>query len=117
MKAPTLTIGELIKALNERDATIAALRAEVEEWKFRADHAEAYLQDATTSGGAVRAELEQLQEKVAEREQTTADAIEALVALGYSQREAREALNGVPAETTSVERRVKAALRGLGGKK
>ncbi len=46
-----------------------------------------------------------------------ADAIEALVALGYSQREAREALNGVPAETTSVERRVKAALRGLGGKK
>ena len=46
-----------------------------------------------------------------------ADALDALMSLGYSQREAREALGGVPAEITSVERRVEEALRGLGGKK
>ena len=79
-------------APDPRDSIIAALRAEMEEWKFRADHAEAYLQDATTSGGAVRAELEQLQEKVAEREQTTADAIEALVTkLAEAEKERDEA--------------------------
>lgn len=40
-----------------------------------------------------------------------ADAMEALVSLGYSQREARDALSGVPEEITSVERRVKEALK------
>lgn len=46
-----------------------------------------------------------------------ADALEALISLGYSQREAREALSQVPAEIISVERRVKEALRRLGRKK
>lgn len=43
-----------------------------------------------------------------------ADAMEALVALGYSQREAREALAKVSAEITSVEKRVKEALKKIG---
>lgn len=43
-----------------------------------------------------------------------ADALEALVSLGYSQREAREALSAVPKEMTSVEKRVRTALRNLG---
>lgn len=46
-----------------------------------------------------------------------ADALDALAALGYSHREAREALARVPAEVTGMERRVKEALRGLGGKR
>ncbi len=46
-----------------------------------------------------------------------ADALDALEALGYSQREAREALGRVPPEVTGVELRVKQALRGLGPKK
>lgn len=40
-----------------------------------------------------------------------ADALDALMALGYSQREAREALLKVSAEITSVEKRVKEALK------
>lgn len=47
---------------------------------------------------------------------TEADALDALVALGYSPREARDALAGVPADITSVERRVQEALRRVGGK-
>lgn len=43
-----------------------------------------------------------------------ADALEALVSLGYSQREAREALSAVPKEVASVEKRVRTALRNLG---
>ncbi len=48
---------------------------------------------------------------------TEADALDALVALGYSQREARDALARVPAEITRVEERVQQALQGIGGKK
>ncbi len=40
-----------------------------------------------------------------------ADALDALVSLGYSPREAREALSGVPAEGANLERRVKEALK------
>lgn len=43
-----------------------------------------------------------------------ADAMEALIALGYSQREARDALAKVSAEITSVEKRVKEALKKIG---
>lgn len=46
-----------------------------------------------------------------------ADALDALMGLGYSQREAREALGAVPVHTTSVEKRVKEALRRVIGKK
>ncbi len=46
-----------------------------------------------------------------------ADALEALVSLGYSQREAREALSGVPKEIASAEKQVKEALKKLGGRK
>lgn len=42
-----------------------------------------------------------------------ADALEALQALGYSLREAREALKRVPEEVTSVDERIKAALQQL----
>lgn len=42
-----------------------------------------------------------------------ADALDALMALGYSQKEAREALERVPREVTSVEKRVKGALKRL----
>lgn len=45
-----------------------------------------------------------------------ADALEALVSLGYSQREAREALQAVPREILGAEQRVKAALKKLGRK-
>jgi len=45
------------------------------------------------------------------------DVIEALVTLGYSQREAREALSLVPPQIISIEKRVKEALSRLGGKK
>ena len=44
-----------------------------------------------------------------------ADAIDALISLGYSQYEAREALNLVPAEVTGIEKRVKEALKKLAG--
>lgn len=46
-----------------------------------------------------------------------ADAIDALVSLGYSPREAREALAVVPKEVTSAEKRIKYALQKLGRKK
>lgn len=46
-----------------------------------------------------------------------ADALDALVALGYSQREAREVLGQMSGETVSVEKRVREALRRLGGRK
>lgn len=46
-----------------------------------------------------------------------ADAIEALVSLGYSPRDAREALAKVPQEITGVEKRVKEALKKVGGEK
>lgn len=45
------------------------------------------------------------------------DALEALVALGYSQREAREMLVQVPPEIKSAEKRVKEALKRSGGRK
>ena len=48
---------------------------------------------------------------------TEAEALDALEALGYSQREARDALARVPAEITRVEERVQQALQGIGGKK
>ncbi len=48
--------------------------------------------------------------------QTGSDAIEALQALGYSQREAREALKKVPKEITSISDIVKQALKILGTK-
>ncbi len=46
-----------------------------------------------------------------------ADALDALVALGYSQREAREALAPVSSDVTGSEERVRAALKKLGQKK
>ena len=45
-----------------------------------------------------------------------ADALDALVSLGYSQKEAREALAGVEPGVVRVERRVAEALRRLGGR-
>lgn len=45
-----------------------------------------------------------------------ADALDALVALGYSQREAREALAGIPRDIGGVERRLAEALKKLGRK-
>lgn len=44
------------------------------------------------------------------------DALDALAALGYSQREAREALAEVPREITSAEKRIKEALKKLGNR-
>ncbi|MBI2056357.1 MAG: Holliday junction branch migration protein RuvA [Candidatus Sungbacteria bacterium] len=46
--------------------------------------------------------------------QSEADALEALVALGYTQRDAREALNMVSGEITEVGERVRQALKKLG---
>ncbi len=46
-----------------------------------------------------------------------ADAIDALIALGYSQREARDALSVVPEGLGSIEKRVSHALKQLGRKK
>lgn len=48
--------------------------------------------------------------------QSDSDALEALMALGYSVSEAREALKHVSKEITDVGERVKAALKGLGKK-
>lgn len=45
-----------------------------------------------------------------------ADALDALMSLGYSQREAREALSAVPQDITSAEKRIKEALKKLGRK-
>lgn len=41
------------------------------------------------------------------------DVLDALVALGYSQQEAREALKAVPAEVTKLQEKVKLALKNL----
>lgn len=60
------------------------------------------------SGRGVTVEAPELKEE--------ADALEALVSLGYSQKEAREALAQVPSDTTSVEKRVKEVLKKLGGR-
>jgi len=43
-----------------------------------------------------------------------ADALEALVSLGYSQRDAREALNKLSGQNLTVEKRVKEALKKFG---
>ena len=45
-----------------------------------------------------------------------ADALDALIQLGYSQREAREALQKVPKEITGTEKRLKEVLKMLGKK-
>jgi len=57
------------------------------------------------SGKGVRVDAPELKEE--------ADTLDALVALGYSQREAREALAKVPTEITSVEKKIKEALKKL----
>lgn len=44
---------------------------------------------------------------------TEGDALEALVSLGYSERDAREALKKVPREVTGASERVKSALKNL----
>lgn len=46
-----------------------------------------------------------------------ADAMEALVSLGYTQREARDALSGVSSEIISVDKKVREALRRINGPK
>ena len=46
-----------------------------------------------------------------------ADALEALVSLGYSQKEAREALAQIPVGIVSVEKKVKEVLKKMGGRK
>ena len=46
-----------------------------------------------------------------------ADAVEALMSLGYTQREAREALQQVSGDIKSSEKRIKEALKKLGGAK
>ena len=46
--------------------------------------------------------------------QDTSDAIEALVALGYSQKEARDALQKIPKDIASAEEKIKKALKLLG---
>ncbi len=48
--------------------------------------------------------------------QTDSDALEALMALGYSVSEGREALKHISKEITDVSERVKAAMRSLGRK-
>lgn len=45
-----------------------------------------------------------------------ADALDALVSLGYSQREAREALAAIPQKITSAEKRIKEALKKIGNR-
>ena len=45
-----------------------------------------------------------------------ADALDGLISLGYSQREAREALNRVPSDIMSAQGRITEALRRLGRK-
>lgn len=46
-----------------------------------------------------------------------ADTLDALIALGYSQREAREALVAIPAGTKGAKNRVREALKRLGGQR
>lgn len=61
------------------------------------------------SGRGVTVEASELKEE--------ADALDALISLGYSQKEAREALAQVPVEITSVEKRVREVLKKMGRKK
>ena len=86
-----------------------------------ARHTKNLAKDATTLNVERLAEkiVLELKEKMAGRGVTVdapelkeeADALEALVSLGYSQKEAREALAQVPAEITSVEKRVREVLK------
>lgn len=61
------------------------------------------------AGKGVTTEAPELKEEV--------DALDALMALGYSQREAREALAEIPKDITKAEKRVKEALQKLGRQK
>lgn len=61
------------------------------------------------AGKGVSVEAPELREEV--------DALDALAALGYSSREARDALSAVPKEFASAEKRIKEALRRLGQSK
>ena len=54
--------------------------------------------------------------KGSERPHHDGDAVEGLTALGYSEREAREALKKIPAEIVGVSKRITEALRLLGKK-
>ncbi|CAN5144020.1 hypothetical protein BH11PAT3_BH11PAT3_0750 [soil metagenome] len=45
------------------------------------------------------------------------DALEALVSLGYSERDARESLKKIPKEIENTSERVKLALKALSSKK
>ncbi len=45
-----------------------------------------------------------------------ADALEALISLGYSGEEARDALRGIPSDVIEIKKRVQMALRSLGKK-
>lgn len=61
--------GEEVRAFLDSRRThkpTRSLRKQLEEIKSRTEYAEAYLQDATTSGGAVRAEYVELQKQLAE---------------------------------------------------
>lgn len=61
------------------------------------------------AGRGVTVEASELKEE--------ADVLEALVSLGYSPREAREALAQIPSEIVSVEKRIREVLRKMGRKK
>lgn len=61
------------------------------------------------AGKGVNVEAPELKEE--------ADALDALVHLGYTQKEARDALTSVPQTTASAEERVKAALKKLSSEK
>lgn len=47
---------------------------------------------------------------------TESDALDALVSLGYSVREARDVLHKIPPEAATVDEKIKAALKMLGGR-
>lgn len=64
------------------------------------------LRDKFAGSGISTVEAPELKEE--------ADALDALMSLGYSQREAREALQTVPKEIISAEKRLKEALKKLG---
>lgn len=76
----------------------------------------------TTGIGTKRAEriTMELKDKIdvsdgeAAMHQEASDAIEALKALGYSQKEARDALQKMPADATTTEQKIKHALKHLG---
>lgn len=64
----------------------------------------------------LRNKVADLSEGEKESAVSDADAIEALISMGYSATEAREALKMVPADIKDIGQRVKAALRNLGKK-